>query len=423
MLARLHRPRGAVPPAPRFRSIVPVVALLALALLALALTSCAEQARQAGQDVVEKQEQGSFFTVPTPLPPGQPGSIIRSERLYGAPTGARAWRVLYRSTDLRGRPIAVSGIVVAPNGPGPTGGRPVVAWAHPTTGAKGRCAPSRGLDPFVLMEGLHELLASGYVVAATDYSGMGADGPASYLIGSTEGRNVLDAARAAAALNDAHAGADLLLWGHSQGGQAALFAAQLAPTYAPEFDVHGVAVAAPAAQLADLLNLDIGDVSGVTIGAYALDAFQRVYAADHPGLKLTSVLTPAGAAAVPTMAPLCLLSQKKELHRIATPLIGKFLVANPAKLEPWSTFLAENTPGGTPINVPILVVQGSSDSLVKPATTKALVARLCAQGETVQARFYDHTTHATIPYRALPLVLTWLDARLADKPAKSTCPR
>jgi len=417
MSARMPHPTGAVPLGPRFGSIVGVVALLAIV-----LTSCGQQVRQAAQDVVEKEDQGSFFTVPRPLPAGNPGTIIRSERLYGAPNGSRAWRVLYRSTDLRGRPIAVSGVVVAPTGPAPRGGRPVVAWAHPTTGAKGRCAPSRGLDPFLLMEGLHELLASGYVVAATDYSGMGADGPASYLIGSTEGRNVLDAARAATALKDVHAGRDLLLWGHSQGGQAALFAAQLAPAYAPEFDLHGVAVAAPAAQLADLLDLDIGDVSGVTIGAYAFDAFQRVYAEDHPGLELTSVLTPAGAAAVPTMAPLCLLSQNKELHAIANPLIGRFLAANPAKLQPWATFLAENTPGGAPIRVPILVVQGNSDRLVKPATTRALVARLCAQGETVQARFYDHTTHATIAYRALPLVLTWLDARLADKPAKSTCP-
>ena len=53
------------------------------------------------------------------------------------------------------------------------------------------------LDGAKLAEaGLHELVAAGYAVVATDYSGMGADGPPAYLIGVTEGNNVLDIVRA-----------------------------------------------------------------------------------------------------------------------------------------------------------------------------------------------------------------------------------
>ena len=41
------------------------------------------------------------------------------------------------------------------------------------------------------------LLDAGYVVAATDYEGLGTPGLHPFLVGESEGRSVLDAARAA----------------------------------------------------------------------------------------------------------------------------------------------------------------------------------------------------------------------------------
>lgn len=409
------------------RPAVSVVGLarmaIAVAVLATLIAGCGDAARQGAEDVVEHETIGSFYDVPDPLPAGEPGALIRSRPLLGAVGGARAWRILYHSTDRTGKDIAVSGVVVAPDLPSIGHARTVVSWAHPTTGAEGtRCAPSSGLDPFILMEGLHELLAEGYVVAATDYSNMGAEGPASYLIGDTEGRNVLDAARAAQQLSEADAGSKTLLWGHSQGGQAALFAAQNAPEYAPDLDLRGVAVAAPAGELGELLNADIGDVSGVTIGAYAFGAFQEAYADEYPDLQLDSVLTEAGATAVPEMMPLCLLGQNKQLHAIATPLIGKFVAKDPTTVEPWATFLEQNTPGAEKIDVPVLVTQGLKDTLVKPETTDSLVQRLCGVGDEVQYKTYANADHGTIADRAIPLLLPWLKARTAGKPAEDTCP-
>ena len=273
--------------------------IVTLVAAAIVFGACATDARRAEEDVVEHETEGTFYDVPRPLPPGPPGRIIKVRRLLGAPNGATAWRVMYHSRDVTGADIAVSGIVVGPNGPGPRGGRPVVSWGHPTTGAAKRCAPSVGFDPFALIEGLKRLLSAGYVVAASDYPGMGASGPASYLIGESEGNSVLDAARAARHIDGAHAGDRLLLWGHSQGGQAALFAAQRAPDYAPELQLAAVAVAAPAVELGALLRDDIGNDSGVTLGAYAFDAFQRVYGAEDPSASLSQILTPAGVAATP----------------------------------------------------------------------------------------------------------------------------
>ena len=92
--------------------------------------------------------------------------------------------------------------------------------------------------------GLQSFLQDGYVVA-TDYPGLGTQGPAPYLVGSSEARAVLDSVRAARQLPGANAGSHFIVWGHSQGGQAALFAGQLARSYAPELKLQGVAVAAP----------------------------------------------------------------------------------------------------------------------------------------------------------------------------------
>jgi len=158
---------------------------------AVALSACAVP-RKAGEDVVGHVTKGDFYVVPAPLPLNDPGELIRHERLLGAPDGAIAWRVMYHSRDASGNDITVTGVVVAPTGPA----------------------------PFVLIEGLRDLVHAGYVVVATDYSGMGASGPPSYLIGETEARNVIDSARAARKIPETHAGTQLLLWGHSRSSSA-----------------------------------------------------------------------------------------------------------------------------------------------------------------------------------------------------------
>lgn len=202
------------------------------------------------EGVAENLTRSPFYTLPSPVPAGKPGDVVRTETLPSAPAGTKAWRVLYHSTDVGGADIITSGLVIAPAGPGPSGGRVVVAWAHPTTGAAAHCAPSNGIDPFVLIEGLPDLLAKGCVVTAADYPGLGVEGQSSYLVGATEAASVLDSVRAARKLPQSGAGDQVLLWGHSQGGHAVLFAAQEAPTYTPEPQVRAAAVAAPAADLA-----------------------------------------------------------------------------------------------------------------------------------------------------------------------------
>ncbi len=72
-----------------------------------------------------------------------------------------------------------------------------MAWAHPTTGIVSKCAPSLARILFRTIQGLHEMLQRGYLIAATDYPGLGTAGPHPYLVGISEGRAVLDSVRAA----------------------------------------------------------------------------------------------------------------------------------------------------------------------------------------------------------------------------------
>ncbi|HEY7812136.1 MAG TPA: lipase family protein [Nakamurella sp.] len=192
-----------------------------------------DDGRRLEEGALEEVTEQPFYTLPDPVPAGNPGEVVRTEQPQSAPDGTRAWRVMYHSTDVTGAPILTSAVVIAPTTPWPGGGpRPVVAWAHPTTGMAARCAPSNGIDPFDLIEGMTDLLDAGYAVAAADYPGMGVAGPDSYLVGVTEANSVLDSVRAGQRLAQTGAtpAGDVLLWGHSQGGHAVLFAAQESST-------------------------------------------------------------------------------------------------------------------------------------------------------------------------------------------------
>lgn len=400
---------------PRWRIVVAVALALVVAVpVGLEVRRLILGAEQASTEA-------PFYELPSDIPAGAPGAVFRSEPILGAPVGAQAWRVLYHSTDEFGADVVVSGVVVAPTGAAPDRGRPIASWAHPTTGASPRCAPSLSADPFILMAGLHLLLAEGYVVVATDYPGLGLDTPSSYLIGATEGHAVLDIARVAQAIPEAEAGERLLLWGHSQGGHAALFAAQLSANYAPEFEVAGVAVAAPAADLGALLNDDIDDVSGVTIASYAFQAYADFYGPTVPGAELDTLVTPAAAIAIPKMTELCNLGQVAELHEIAAPLVGGFLSSDPTTTAPWDDLLQRNTPDASG-DIPLFIAQGTADTLVDPPETVRFARAACESGRSVTFVELTGVSHGLAGEAALPDLLLWLDSLSDGPPASTGCP-
>jgi fermentation-respiration switch protein FrsA (DUF1100 family) len=361
---------------------------------------------------VPERPPEAFYAVPDPLPPGPPGALIRALPIAGPSviSDSRAWAVLYHSRDFDGRDVAVSGLVVAPPGAAPAGGRPVVVWGHGSVGLADRCAPSRVGVMEALGDPLGSLLQQGVVVAATDYQGLGTPGPARFAIGLSAGRAVLDAARAARGL-DAGAGGRVVLHGHSEGGHAVLWAAELAPTYAPELQVLGVATSAPGAELAAGLRVEAAaGPAALTSGAMLLVvAWSDVYRAP------LDALTPAGRKAVGRVRSTCLLELMVDPEVVAVR--PRDLLTTP----PWPALLARNTPGKAATPAPILLVQGADDDRVTPAVTRALAGRLCRLGDTVELRTYQGVGHFDVIQVASTDMVAWTGDRLAGRPARTTC--
>jgi acetyl esterase/lipase len=350
---------------------------------------------------------------------GMPGTLIRKEPMRGAPEGASAYRVLYRSTSFDGKPIAVSGVVIVPQGAPPTRGRPIVAWAHPTTGVVPRCAPSLAIFIFQQIQGLRELVDAGYVVTATDYPGLGTPGPHPYLVGGSEARAVLDSVRVARSMPGAGGGSRYAVWGHSQGGQATIFTGLLAKPYAPELDLVGVAAAAPATELETLMTDDLGSPGGKNLTAMTLWSWDKVF--DAPMAK---VIEPAAMPAVDKLIGECIESIYDIWVRRKTerPLNSSFLSGEDvADREPWKTLLAANTPGVLPPEIPVFLAQGAADQLVRPAVTQAYMSKLCFAGSRVRFVLLPGVGHGAAARDSASQAVAWIADRFAGNPAPSDC--
>ncbi|WP_247832854.1 alpha/beta fold hydrolase [Bradyrhizobium sp. 200] len=365
--------------------------------------------------------QTDFYKAPESLLAGAPGTLVRQEPMDGAPLDASTYRVLYSSTGLNGRPIFVSGIVIVPQGAPPPGGRPIVAWAHPTSGIVPRCAPSLAIFLFQQIQGLRSMIARGFVVAATDYPGLGTPGPHPYLVGESEGRAVIDIVRAARSLPRAGEGRDFTVWGHSQGGQAALFAGMMANAYAPELRLLGVAAAAPATDLAKLMSDDINSIGGKNITAMTLWSWHRVY-----GAPIDNVVDPRARPAIDRLAQECIEGPFDLIVRQRTgrPLEQYFLtVQDPTKAEPWRSLLERNSTGVLSPEIPIFLAQGTNDQIIQPAVTQAYMDKLCKAGSKVRMVMLPGIGHGRAAQASTMAAVNWISGRFAGKTPPDDCVR
>jgi alpha-beta hydrolase superfamily lysophospholipase len=361
----------------------------------------------------------AFYRVPSPLPAAPAGTLIRTQQISspgGIPTGAHTYRVLYHSRSLTGADIAVSGLVIVPATAPPRGGYPILAWAHGTTGIADQCAPSRSNQVFIPYAA--QLLARGFVIAATDYEGLGTAGIHPYLVGTSEARSVLDGARAARALVGARTSGTVVVMGHSQGGQAALFAGEIAPIYAPDLFVAGIVAIAPVGSVADFVPANPPDtpVAAQTFALMAVVAWAQYY----PGVPLRSALTAYGARFEPVVDGAC-------ADRLGSALVN--IPADRIFVNGWSTSgsmavpILANEPGGAPSAAPILVAQGTADVLVPASGTERLVAdRLCGtENDTVDFDEFAGSGHTSVLAAAQAPVLGWIGARLSGAHPVDTC--
>jgi hypothetical protein len=177
------------------------------------------------------------------------------------------------------------------------------------------------------------ILRHGFIVAATDYPGLGAAGTHPYLVGVSEARAVIDSVRAARSISGTDGGNRYAAWGHSQGGQAALFSGLIADSYAPELNLVGVAAAAPATNLITLISDDFKSRGGKNLTAMTLWSWSRVF-----GAPIDRVVELAAVPNVDRLAEQCIESVFDFVIRQRTerPLEQNFLtVRDLAEVESW----------------------------------------------------------------------------------------
>lgn len=401
-----------------------------------------DRAARCAPGVAVGPDGADFYEPPSPLPSGRHGDLIWARRIDG-PGHARACKILYLSTLHDGTPVAVSGLVVWPDGPAPSGGRNVVAWAHGTVGGPRQCAPSAAPDPArnlddyfsyqspfgidVGVPALTDFLSAGDVVVATDYQGLGTPGVHQYVVGATETHNVLDSVTAAQQLRTAHAGKRVAVLGWSQGGGAGLFVAQDGPAYSPDLDLVGVAALAPAAdlgpQFAGLVPPGPRNESSEAHNAALRINVYRGFLAAYPELRATDVLQEAGLQALAGDGVACIEHFADVIQNNVADEHQLDTLFKPVRDVPqaWSNRFHENTPGYATTVAPVLVMQGTADTVINPHSTEQYIKRACTFGRPVEYTTYQGATHNTIPFEAQQEYLAWIADRFADGTAPSNC--
>ncbi len=349
------------------------------------------------------------YQVPRPLPQDVPGALIAAtDHGPDRPTGAaHRWTVLYHSVNAHHADIPVSGTVLVPRGAPPPGGWPVVSWGHGTTGVADHCAPSQspnlGYNEYA--RELRTLLRAGYAVAATDYPGLGTPGMHTYLVGADEGNAVVDIVTAARRVAPTLAPTWFAV-GHSQGGQAALFAANAARR-APGLRLRGTVAIAPASHLEVMLPGVIAAHQPSQLG-FALYSLAGLSATD-PSVNLRSLLGPSAARTAAGILGQCLNAGHTRLTDASTeqalPLSGEQLSRVDGEMG------AYGDPDRAAIHGPVLVIQGAADQDVPPLWTDAVVGNLRSRGSReVVERVYPGLDHDQVLGQSVCDLLAFLTA-------------
>lgn len=364
--------------------------------------------------------QPDAFYDPPAQRPGEPGALLRSEPYARElPPGSRGWRILYATR--RGELPAVASAIVVTSAKATDAPRPVIAWAHGTTGIAPGCAPSV-TAPFANVPALDRVIAENWVYVATDYAGLGTAGGHAYLVGEDAARAVLDAVRAARRLEGLALDNRTVVWGHSQGGNSALWTGIRADDYAPDVAISGIAALAPASDLPALFRSGQGTMFGKIVSSYLVHA----YAAAYPDVGMSAYVPPRVRPFVGDIASRCVGGRATLFSVMETKLLpaAGIFTRDPTS-GPLGDRLRQNTPA-TAISAPVLVAQGANDDLVPASLQYRYVAARCAAGQPIDYRLYPGRDHVSLvaDHAALDAdLVAWSRDRFAGLPDTPNCRR
>ena len=379
--------------------------------------SSAAPTPQAFRASITAHAPDEFYDPPSDVP-RKPGELLRSEPLKDVmlPAGVRGWRVLYATTVDDSTPATAVATVFAPADPS-AGPRPVIAWEHGTTGLLQKCMPSLLSLPTKGIPDRDRIVMAGWVVVATDYSFAEKGGPHPYLIGEGEARAALDSVRAARQISGLTLDKRVVVWGHSQGGHAALWTGIIGPRYAPDLEIRGVVAIAPSANIKNILAMNVE--IDKRFGPYLAVSYSRFY----PDITFEQAVRPEALDAARQIVNLCdfVPEELQRIEALAATFDGPALATSSNKA--LQARLKQNTADG-PIQAPVLIAQGLSDNVVPSSATDAYVEERCAAGQPLEYWTFAGRDHLSIFQRGTPfeeLLIKWTTARLANDPSATGC--
>jgi pimeloyl-ACP methyl ester carboxylesterase len=289
----------------------------------------------------------------------------------------------------------------------------------PVEYASRACAPSLFKDFTNGVPAVPEVLQHGWVMVAPDYVGMGTKGPTPYLVGTGEAYAALDAARSAHQLAGLSLSSQTVIWRHSQGGGAALWTGHLAPTYAPQLKIDGVAALSPATDLVQLAERVQSAAAGTVVTGYMLTSFSNTY----KDVRFDDYVRPGARVQVHKASERCLTDPGLAASVIAGSG-GQSIFGKPLASGPLGKRLLENTPTADMGGAPLFVGQGTGDEVINIAVTKQWVRKQCSADYKLDFRTYAGRTHMGVLDADSPLtpqLTAWTADRFAGKPPPNTC--
>ncbi|WP_082563576.1 MULTISPECIES: lipase family protein [unclassified Nocardioides] len=362
-----------------------------------------------------------FHDAPPNLGALADGTVIRSRRVrlgflgLVPQRGLTAWQLAHRSNDLDGKAEVAVTTVLVPRGYDPTRPQRVIAYQCAIDAISDKCFPSYALRQGARSWGalpqfelllISGLLDRGFVVSLSDHEGRGGH----FAAPREPGHRVLDGIRAVLRFEPLGLAHDtpVGIFGYSGGGMASAWAAELAPSYAPELRVVGAVLGSPVGDPGEaFIKLNTGLNAGLP--ALVVSGLRHVY----PGLARV-IRQHASAGGQRRLDALGEMTTVSAVLRYAFDDFDDYLDAPLADVlalpEVLALFddlrLGKNVPA-----CPLLVVQAVHDQVIDKAEVDAQVAKYVDGGADVRYLSDRLSEHISLMVLAMPTMLGWLEDR------------
>ncbi|EME40913.1 hypothetical protein DOTSEDRAFT_74462 [Dothistroma septosporum NZE10] len=380
-----------------------------------------EQSNWAGSSAA----QDLFYQPPNNSTHLPPGSLLKVDEytntsLYTLPPNVAISRFLFQSETYNGSAVPASAYVLWPwmprEDPECPGKYAVVVWGHGASGVNAECGPSHIRNLWYQYSAPYILALQGYVVVAPDYAGLGTGQRANgskikhTAFSNAQGNDLVFAVEAAqrAFPELSHR---FVIMGHSQGGHAAWAAAERL-AFSPVKGYLGTVSGSPATNDTALLANPAAKPLAAAFIAPSLDEI-------FPSFKRSRWLTNRGARIIELSEEIGACNSGSS-QLLAIPGILKDDFTSTWEFQ---AFVNLMTHGKRPFAGPMLVLQGTNDSMVPEPSQTALINNTCnsAPQSDLEYLTFEGVDHVAVLYASQTIWLQWIADRFAGEKASPPC--